>query len=192
MSVTTMLVPLLAGYLLGSIVPGVLFVRLKRGEDIRRLGSGNVGATNVRRILGLPFALLTFAWDAFKGFLAFRLAHSLGMTPPLSIASGFAAFMGHLYPCFFHFRGGKGVATAFGILLAFDPWLARAALAVWGITLLLWRVAGAASLAAAATLPLLILCRSPHEPIPLLFALLLTFFIFRRHEGNLAKLLASS
>ncbi|RME49655.1 MAG: glycerol-3-phosphate acyltransferase, partial [Deltaproteobacteria bacterium] len=127
------------GYLVGSIVPGVLFVRLARGEDIRRLGSGNVGATNVGRVLGLPFALLTFAWDAFKGFGVCWFAQRLVLPPSFVVAGGLAAFLGHLYPCFFGFRGGKGVATAFGVVLALDPRVATISLGVWIVTLLFWK-----------------------------------------------------
>ena len=125
----------LAGYLVGSLSFAVIVSRVMGLADPRSYGSGNPGATNVLRSGKRSAALLTLALDALKGYVpvlaALWLAPQAGWGAGTVAAVGLAAFVGHLWPLFFHFQGGKGVATAAGVLLAFNPWLGAATLATW-------------------------------------------------------------
>jgi len=136
----------LAAYCLGSISFAILVSRLMRLPDPRSYGSKNPGATNVLRTGRKTAAVLTLAGDAGKGWLAVFLAMQLGGDVPVA---GFAVFIGHLYPVFHRFQGGKGVATAAGVLAGFSPWLGLAALATWIVFALAFRYSSLASLAAA-------------------------------------------
>lgn len=112
------------GYLVGSIPFGYLCSRLASGMDIRREGSGNIGATNIARVLGVKWGFLVLILDLLKGLLAVLLLPQLGPAesqPDLSVAAGFAAIIGHMYPVWLGFRGGKGVATALGVVSALNP-----------------------------------------------------------------------
>src|SRR5262245_62384525 len=139
-----------AGYLLGSISFAVVVSRLMRLPDPRSYGSKNPGATNVLRTGRKAAAVLTLAGDAGKGWLAVWLANHLGGDVP---AAGLAVFLGHLYPIFHRFQGGKGVATAAGVLFGFDAWLGLAALGTWIVIALAFRYSSLASLAAAVGAP---------------------------------------
>jgi len=142
-------------YFLGSVPFGYLIVRLVRGVDIRETGSGSIGATNVVRAMGKRWGILVFALDVAKGFLPALAGMRIG-SPAVACCAGLAAVAGHNWPCFLAFRGGKGVATSCGVVLAvFPPGLA-AGLAAWAVSLKLWRyvslssmIGGAALLAAA-------------------------------------------
>jgi len=128
----------LFAYLLGSVLFGEIIARI-RGVDLRRIGSGNVGATNVGRALGRKYAALVFLLDMLKGFVPTALALSFyGMESRTVALAGVAAVLGHMYPVFAGFKGGKGVATAFGVLLALSRELALMVLLVWG-GVLLWK-----------------------------------------------------
>ena len=147
---------LLASYLVGAIPTAYLVVwRLKR-VDVRTVGSGNVGATNVARTAGLKAGLVVFLIDAVKGAVAVRLiAPWLLPAPDLTwrLACGLAAVLGHDFPVFLGFRGGKGVATTMGVLLAAAPTLGGVCAAVWVAVFVPWRFVSVASMAAAAALP---------------------------------------
>lgn len=145
---------LAAAYAVGSIPFAFLIARL-RGVDIRKVGSGNVGATNVFRSVSKPLGLLTFLLDTVKGFVpAYGLplaAQAAGLPAPawLGLAGGAAAIAGHTWPVWLRFRGGKGVATGAGVLLAVSPWSVALALAVWLLVFALSRYVSLASIAAA-------------------------------------------
>ena len=147
----------LAAYLIGSLSFAVIVSRAMGLADPRTFGSGNPGATNVLRSGSKAAAVVTLALDAFKGWLPvmliqwFGAAHGLG--EGAQALAGVAAFLGHLYPVFFRFAGGKGVATAAGVLLAFAPWLGAAALLTWLIVALLSRYASLASMVAGVLAP---------------------------------------
>ena len=130
------LAAVLAAYLVGSLSFGVIVSRMMGLADPRSYGSGNPGATNVLRSGKRSAAVLTLALDVVKGYLpvlaALLLAPRLGLGTGTVAAVGLAAFLGHLWPLFFHFKGGKGVATAAGVLLALNPWLGLATLAKIG------------------------------------------------------------
>ena len=190
----------LAAYLLGSIAFAIVVSRALGLADPRSFGSHNPGATNVLRSGSKSAAVLTLLLDAAKGWLPVWLATAAQARGELDAAAvplvALAVFLGHLYPVFFGFRGGKGVATAAGVLLAINPWLGLATLATWLIVALFTRYSSAAALAAAAFAPLYFWFGSglawPASP-PLLAAVgAIALLIVWRHRGNVAKLLAGT
>ena len=146
----------LLAYLLGSIPFAVIVSRAFALPDPRSYGSGNPGATNVLRTGRTAAAALTLLGDALKGWLAVFLAQRMaeaGTTDFTVAAAAVAVALGHMYPVFLRFRGGKGVSTSVGVLVALDPWIAAAAIATWGIIAIFFRYASLASLVAAAVAP---------------------------------------
>jgi len=183
-----------AAYLIGSLSFAVIVSRLFGLPDPHSYGSGNPGATNVLRTGKKLAAALTLAGDTAKGVLAVVLArlfaadYGVDMTGIALVA--LAVFLGHLYPVFFRFKGGKGVATALGILCAVNLWLGLATLATWAIIMLFFRTVSLASIIAAAFAPLytgwLFGTASPLLPAVLAIAALLIY----RHKENIRRLLA--
>jgi acyl phosphate:glycerol-3-phosphate acyltransferase len=186
----------LGGYLAGSLSFAVIVSRIMGLADPRSYGSGNPGATNVLRSGSRIAAVITLALDALKGYLPVLLAfiaaeHHGWWGHGVVAATGLAAFLGHLWPLFFKFKGGKGVATAAGVLLAFNPWLGLATLLTWAIVAAFFRYSSLASLAAAAFAPfyqLLIWDADGYALAIVVMSLLLVW----RHEGNIRKLLAGT
>ena len=161
-------IPVVA-YLLGSIPFGLLVAHVLGGKDVRKAGSGNIGATNVSRVAG-PFAgILTLLLDAAKGAVAVLAAARLTEgSATWMIVAGLLALLGHCYPLWLHFRGGKGVATAAGIFLVLSPLAMFSALAVFILVVVFWRFVSLGSLAAAAAIPLLMyFLWAPHHAPPL-------------------------
>jgi glycerol-3-phosphate acyltransferase PlsY len=188
-------VAVVAGYFVGSLSFAVIVSRAMGLADPRSYGSGNPGATNVLRSGRRSAAVMTLALDTLKGYVpvlaAALLAPRLGWGAGTVAAVGLAAFVGHLWPVFFHFKGGKGVATAAGVLLAFNPWLGLATLATWVIIAAFFRYSSLASLAAAAFAPfyqLLIWDADAYALAIVVMSLLLVW----RHAGNIAKLIAGT
>lgn len=174
-------------YLLGSLSFAILLSRLAGGPDPRASGSGNPGATNMLRVAGKKLAVMTLIGDLFKGLLPILIAKLLGLSLHQQAWIGLAAVLGHLYPLYFRFRGGKGVATAAGMLLGLYPPAALLALAAWALVFLLTRTSSLASLIATPlTLPLL----AWQQPAALLPACVLTGLIVWRHRHNLRDLFA--
>ena len=124
------IVLIIAAYLLGSVPSGYVLGR-SVGVDVRKAGSGNVGATNVARVAGKTHGILTLVADAAKGAIPVLVAQQLGMTLPVTLLVGVAAFLGHLFPVFLLFKGGKGVATALGVFLVLAPWITLLLLVVF-------------------------------------------------------------
>ena len=160
------LIVISVAYLLGSIPFGFLLVWLVRKEDIRAKGSGNIGATNVLRSGAKGLGILTFVLDGSKGYAAVAVAKFLARENPtalphLAILAGLFVILGHMFPVWLHFKGGKGVATAFGVFLALCPLAALAALGLWIAVVLLTRYVSLASILAAVVLPFLTLWLSP-------------------------------
>ncbi len=183
---------LLAGaYLLGSVSFAVLVGRAAGLGDPRRAGSGNPGATNVLRLGGKKAAALTLLGDLLKGTLAVIAARALGADALLLAGVALAVFLGHLYPLYFGFRGGKGVATALGAWLGLDPWVALALLVTWLAVAGLFRISSLAALAAAALAPLYVYLLDPLPPY-LALSGVLAVLLFWRHRANLRKLLAGT
>ncbi|PYC29159.1 glycerol-3-phosphate acyltransferase [Aquipseudomonas alcaligenes] len=177
----------LLAYLLGSLSFAILLSRLSGAPDPRASGSGNPGATNMLRVAGRKLAVLTLLGDLAKGLLPVLIAGLLGLAVQQQAWIGLAAVIGHLYPLYFRFRGGKGVATAAGMLLGLYPPAALLALAAWALTFFLTRTSSLASLIATPlTLPLL----AWQQPGALLPMCVLTGLIVWRHRGNLRDLLA--
>ncbi len=138
----------LLGYLSGSIPFGLLLVRATQGVDVRERGSGNIGATNVARVAGKPLGVLVLVLDALKGALPVLLARAVEPGPVVPAAVGLAAFAGHVAPPWLGFRGGKGVATALGVLAVLAPRAALAGALTYGVVLALWRISSVGSLLA--------------------------------------------
>jgi glycerol-3-phosphate acyltransferase PlsY len=173
------------GYLLGSIPFGIVITRTMGLGDLRRIGSGNIGATNVLRTGHKGAALATLLLDGGKGALAVLLARWLLAADAAQVA-GLAAFLGHLFPIWLGFRGGKGVATFLGLLLAFDWRVGAAVCLTWLLVAGLGRISSIAALVAAASSALWILGLT--DGSLLLLALVLTLLIYVRHWENLKRI----
>ncbi len=177
------------GYLAGSIPFGLVITRLAGLEDIRTIGSGNIGATNVLRTGRRELAAATLALDALKGTIAVLVARHFGGLELASIA-GFGAFLGHLFPVWLKFRGGKGVATFIGILLGLAWPVVLGFGAVWGAVAWLTRYSSLAALVACAATPLMLWIGGWAVPAEL-FALL-AVLTFVSHRANIARLMAGT
>ncbi|MBI5717124.1 MAG: glycerol-3-phosphate 1-O-acyltransferase PlsY [Burkholderiales bacterium] len=186
---------LLAAYAIGSLSFAVIVSRFMGLADPRSYGSGNPGATNVLRSGNKAAAVLTLVFDALKGFVPVLLVvlygPRFGLGEGTAAFAGLAAFMGHLWPVFFRFQGGKGVATAAGVLLALNPWLGAATLATWVIIAAFFRYSSLASLVAAAFAPFYQALIWGVEPALLAIAVMSLLLVWR-HEGNIRKLLAGT
>jgi glycerol-3-phosphate acyltransferase PlsY len=179
----------LLGYMLGSIPFGLIFSHLGGAGDIRKIGSGNIGATNVLRTGRKGLALLTLICDAGKGFVPVLLSRlALGFEPALFAAAG--AFAGHLFPVWLHFRGGKGVATYIGVITALS-WPAGAFFCgVWLCVALLTRYSSLSALIAAALTPVFALTQAPQALA--VFILALSALLIARHHRNIRNLAAGT
>jgi glycerol-3-phosphate acyltransferase PlsY len=187
----------LAGYLLGSIPFGILLTWLFGGGDIRTAGSGNIGATNVTRVVGPIPGLLTLLLDGVKGAVAVWLAaHFTNSSATWMTATGFAALVGHCFPVWLKFRGGKGVATATGMFLALCWPAAVAAIVLFALVVIFSRFVSLGSISAAAAMPLLIYLLwvphfSPHlapPPSVTIGAFASAMLIIYKHDGNIQRL----
>ncbi|MGS1116557.1 glycerol-3-phosphate 1-O-acyltransferase PlsY [Castellaniella sp. UC4442_H9] len=189
---------LLLGYLLGSISFAVVVSRLMGLSDPRTFGSGNPGATNVLRSGNKLAAVLTLIGDAAKGWAAVALAAwavSENHLPPAAIPlAGLGAFLGHLYPLFLKFRGGKGVATAMGVLLGLQPWLALATVATWLIVAVALRYSSLAAIMAAIFAPFYYILGGNvawrADSVTATVITIISVLILARHRGNIVRLLA--
>jgi acyl phosphate:glycerol-3-phosphate acyltransferase len=177
---------LAAAYLLGSI-PFSYLVARARGVDVRKVGSGNVGATNVMRSAGRAAGLAAFMLDFAKGSAAVLLARALAPHGSLPAWSAVAAVLGHMYPVWLRFRGGKGVATGVGAFLPLVPLAAGAAFLVFGLVLLATRYVSLGSIAGAITLALLAFLSGPN-PVVARAAAGLALLIVWKHRGNLQRI----
>ena len=187
-----------AAYLIGAIPFGYLIGRL-HGIDIRKVGSGNIGATNVTRTVGKIQGKICFLLDFLKGALPVALVNSVFMqdTANLALATGLAVILGHIFPIYLKFRGGKGVATAAGVALALAPYPLLCALLVWLVTFLTTRYVSLASIVAAAALPVaaaLFFGLGLPTPFPLgastlIFFTLIALLAILRHVSNIKRLL---
>ncbi len=182
-------------YLLGAVPFGVLVARRFAKVDVRAGGSGNIGATNVARVAGKKLGVLTLALDALKGLVP-TLAMAAWVAPlapatqrPYWIAgTGLAAFLGHCYPVYLKFRGGKGVATAFGVLLALAPWAALAGFGLYALVYATLRISSIGSLLAAATVPVVVFYTAGR--VTGYFVLGMVAVVVWKHRGNIQRLLS--
>lgn len=186
------------GYFLGSCPNGLLISRA-RGIDIRQHGSGNIGATNVLRVLGRSWGYLVFFLDALKGYVAVEIAFLLAARSPqvshpeiVGIAGGLACILGHTFPIWLRFRGGKGVAASAGVLLGLMPIAVISVFLVWLVIFKITRYVSIASITAAAALPPCVLLylrlRTISGPALLPFSILIAGVVIWRHRSNIARL----
>jgi glycerol-3-phosphate acyltransferase PlsY len=179
---------ILLAYLFGSLSAAIILCRLLGLPDPRTQGSGNPGATNVLRIGGKKAAAATLFLDMLKGLLPVLLARALDAPLEIQAAVAFAAFLGHLYPVFFRFQGGKGVATALGVLLGLNWLVGLATIATWLVMAFLFRISSLAALTAILLTPLYFWLLDRQAPL-LAAAVVITLMLFWRHRSNIRKLL---
>jgi glycerol-3-phosphate acyltransferase PlsY len=184
---------LLASYLIGSIPTGYLMVKALKGIDIRQLGSGNVGATNVIRVLGKGPGLLTLILDVAKGLVAVLVIAPLfakylpSARSDLQLACGIASICGHNWTCFLKFKGGKGIATSAGVFLGLAPIVTLCLIAIWAIFTFLTRYVSVASIITSMALPILLFVfNKPTEWIVAGF--ILSWVSIWKHRGNIKRL----
>ena len=188
-----LLLAVLQAYLLGSIPFGYFFYRIRQGGDIRAIGSGNIGATNVLRGAGTAAGAATLVLDGAKGYLAVSLAAYLtGHAPEWTSLAALLAILGHIFPVFLNFRGGKGVATAFGAFLAIAPFAALCVAALFVVVAAGSRYISLASILAAAALPVVLIAYGGESPYVLAAALLGAALITSRHSSNIHRLLVGT
>jgi glycerol-3-phosphate acyltransferase PlsY len=180
----------LLSYLLGAIPTSYWVGRAAYGIDLREHGSGNLGATNVYRVLGWKAALPVMLVDVAKGFVPAWLFPRLESAPwSWALAYGTAAVLGHVYSLFVRFKGGKGVATSGGVMLGLAPWAVLAAFAVWALVVFTTRIVSLGSILAAVTVPVALLFLPDQGGRPLLwFTLALAAFVIWAHRANLGRL----
>jgi glycerol-3-phosphate acyltransferase PlsY len=178
-------------YLFGSISSAIILCRIAGYPDPRRQGSGNPGASNILRLYGKKAAAITLAGDLLKGLLPLLIGRALQVPEVILASLGVAAFLGHLYPIFFQFEGGKGVATFIGILYGL-AWPAGVAfMLVWVVIAATFRYSSLSALVAAALSPALVFISVPSYAY-LTATLLMAGFIFWRHQANIRKLLSGT
>lgn len=182
----------IVGYFLGSVPFGYLLVRLFHGQDVRRTGSGNIGATNVSRT-SLGLGVLTLLLDACKGLAAVLFARFLfpGNMKAASVAALFAV-TGHIFSVWLRLRGGKGVATGLGSFLVLAPKAVLVSVAIFFVLVALFRYVSLASITAVAVLPLLVLAFTPHQFFLFVLTITTGVLIIIKHRGNIGRLLAGT
>jgi glycerol-3-phosphate acyltransferase PlsY len=195
------IVTIVIGYLLGSIPTGFLVAKA-RGIDIRTLGSGNIGATNVFRTLGTPAGIFVLLADALKGWLAVAVVADLVgrlLLPSsgvlarewLAICGGISAVLGHNYTCWLHFKGGKGIATSAGVLLALVPWALLIILSIWILVFAFSRYVSLASICASAALPPATWFTTSRVTLTAVTGVMAALAIYK-HKSNIQRLLAGT
>jgi len=194
------LLPLIA-YFYGAVPFGLLMVRKLKGMDLRQVGSGNIGATNAARSLGLKFFPLIFLLDFSKGSLPTLLAMfasargSAFHPPPLAVCTGIAAILGHVFPVYLRFRGGKGVATSTGVFVVLAPWAVAAAFVVWVVVFGLWRYVSLASISAATVLLGCVWAQPDRFKSQLFLTVFVTIgvlLVIALHRANIKRLLSGT
>jgi glycerol-3-phosphate acyltransferase PlsY len=180
----------LLGYLVGS-VPFAFLLARRRGLDLRRIGSGNVGATNVLRTAGAPLAVMAMSLDALKGTLAVGVAAQITMGPATPVVAGLAAIIGHIYPVWLRFRGGKGVATAAGVFAVLTPGALLLASSVFVAAVWFTRYISVGSLAGAVTLAASAAATGA-SGAAVVGSVVAALVILHRHRDNLARVVAGT
>lgn len=182
-----MIVYVILAYLIGSIPSGLIIGKGLFGTDVRQFGSKNIGATNTYRVLGLKAALPVFICDAFKGAIGVFLLASYG--PAFAILGGILAMVGHNWSIFLGFKGGRGVATGLGVLIALSPLVAIICFAIWGIIVYPTKLVSLGSIIAAAAVPLLMFLTGQSWWY-VGFGALAALFVILRHRDNIIRLLS--
>jgi len=176
-----------SSYGIGNIPFGLWVTRGQGPDALVSKGSGNIGATNVLRVFGKKAALLTLLGDIGKGMLAVGLTRLLSTSVEWQMASALGVVLGHVYPVFRKGKGGKGVATSFGVLIILNVWVSFFTFLIWILTVLIWRYSSLAALVSFALLPMIVIGLTPRVPI-FLFSILLFLIILIRHWGNVRRL----
>lgn len=178
----------LISYLAGSISSAIIVCRAFGLPDPRTTGSNNPGATNVMRLGGKKAAIITLVGDLLKGLIPVAIVNLLALSPLALALSAFGAFLGHLFPIFFGFKGGKGVATAFGAILGLSPLVALCAFGTWILVFLTTKISSLSALTAAVLAPLfLYLFKSPFEIV--IVVIMMDLLLIYRHKANISRLL---
>ncbi len=179
-------------YLIGAIPFGLLFSRLFSSVDVRSVGSGNIGATNVLRASGKKAAVLTLLADCLKGFLPVLAVQSLFHADTVTALCGAATVLGHNFPVYLRFKGGKGVATGYGVILATAPWTGLVCLIAWLLTAILWRYSSLAALVSYAVYPIVTVPSPASTKAFGILSLFLFGLIYYRHRENIRRLIAGT
>ena len=182
----TILSFILMGYLIGSFPSGLVYTRLAGMEDIRNLGSGNIGATNVLRTGNKKIALATLITDMLKGVAAILIAKNF-LSDTQATFIGVAAFLGHIYPVWLKFKGGKGVATYIGVIAGLSIWAATGFALIWLIMAGLFRYSSLAALTASLAVPIIFYLQPDTQNIALI-SLVMTFIVYFKHLENIQRL----
>lgn len=185
------IIMIFAAYLMGSLSAAIITCRLMGLPDPRTQGSHNPGATNVLRVGGKKAAAITLLGDALKGVIPVAVAQAMSAPPQLLALIALAAFLGHLYPVFFGFRGGKGVATAFGVLVAIAWPVGLALLATWLVLAKLFKISSLSAIVAASLSPLYMWLLAPQAEFIILSAVI-SLLLLWRHRSNIKNLIAGS
>ena len=180
---------LLGAYLVGAIPFGLLFGKALGGIDVRAVGSGNIGATNVLRAAGKKAAILTLIADCLKGLLPVLLAATLFSGELISVLSGVAAILGHNFPVYLGFKGGKGVATSFGVVLAIAPGTGLACLTAWAVAAVIWKFSSLSALIAFTLYPLTTFAVHGDSKPQGFLSLFVFGMIYFRHRENIKRLI---
>lgn len=184
---------ILLSYLLGSVPFGLFFSKLFSDVDVRTVGSGNIGATNVLRAAGKKAAILTLLTDAMKGLIPVLIVKSIFQDDAITVLSGAAAILGHNFPVYLKFKGGKGVATSYGVVFAVSPWIGFICLLIWVLVAYIWRYSSLSALVAfTCYLGLNFLATSPISKPYGLLSLFIFGMIYYRHRENIKRLLTGT
>lgn len=174
-------------YFLGAIPFGLLFGRLFADVDVREFGSKNIGATNVNRVLGRKLGAATLAADVLKGILPIVLGMLMGLSDYQVLWVGVVAFIGHIFPIYLKFKGGKGVATAFGVILLTSPWVGLIGLVIWLLVVRISKVSALGALVASLSIPISSFLIVPDRRFALVYLLMVAMVIYR-HKENIQRL----
>jgi len=192
MSVLFPILAVLLSYLIGAVPFGLFFGKIFSNIDVRSVGSGNIGATNVLRAAGKKAAVMTLLADCLKGFLPVLAVKFIFHDDAITGLSGAAAILGHNYPIYLAFKGGKGVATSFGVVLAVATWIGVACLIIWLVAARIWRYSSLSALVAFALFPIITFSAyAGSRPLGLL-SLFVFGMIYYRHRENIKRLLAGT
>jgi len=189
-NVTTLTLLVAAAYLLGSVPTGLLLGKAY-GIDVRKEGSGNIGATNLYRTVGRKVGILTLVGDCLKGLIPVIAVQNLMTSPDYAAWVGLAAFCGHVFSIFLKLKGGKGVATALGVFLALAPLALAAAVAVFALLMLVWRYVSLGSVGAALVMPVAVALLGGSKVV-IVVTLLIAVIVVTRHRENIMRLLAGT
>lgn len=188
----TLILSVVVAYLVGSVPFGLLFTRLFSDVDVRAVGSGNIGATNVLRASGKKAAVLTLLGDCFKGLVPVLTAKLLFHDEWITVATAAAAVLGHNYPVYLRFKGGKGVATSYGVVLAVVPWTGLFCLLGWLAAAIIWRYSSLSALISFALYPLLTFVFFRGSNALGVLSLFIFGMIYFRHRENIKRLIVGT